>query len=137
MLIDHSSNKKEGKLRSVLSLHSGSGLVSIPAVLYKDNGLTKIDQRMWDYDFVRDLANPERVYDLIEGEKTDDKYFLLDLVKKWDVNYDVNGFEQFLNDHKGLLIYLLQNGGEALELLDTHTARWVNASLWKRTINLF
>lgn len=137
LLIDHSSNKKEGKLRSVLSLHSGSGLVSIPAVLYKDNGLTKIDRRMWDYDFICDLANPERVYDLIEGEKTDDKYLLRDLVKTWEVNYDVNGFEQFLNDHKGLLIYLLQNGGEALELLDTHTARWVNASLWKRTINLF
>lgn len=133
LLIDHSSNKKEGKLRSVLSLHSGSGLVSIPAGLYKDNGLTKIDRRMWDYDFIRDLANPERVYDLIEGEP-DDRYPLLDLVKKWEVNHDVNGFEQFLSDHKGLLIYLLQNGGEALELLDTHTARWVNASLWKRTI---
>ncbi|MBU7028416.1 MAG: hypothetical protein HXS48_15900, partial [Theionarchaea archaeon] len=34
LLIDHSSNKKEGKLRSVFSLHSKSGLVSVPAVLY-------------------------------------------------------------------------------------------------------
>lgn len=34
-----------------------------------------------------------------------------------------------------VLLYLLQNGGEALELLDTSTALWVNASLWKKVVS--
>jgi len=133
LLIDHSSNKKEGKLRSILSLHSKSGLVSIPALMYTDEeGVTRFDERMWDYDCVCRWADPEKVYQLIDNP--DEGYPLLDLAKKWEVNTDLHGFEQFLDDHKGLLVYLLQNGGEALELLDTKTARWVNCNLWKKTI---
>jgi hypothetical protein len=132
LLIDHSSNKKEGKLRSVLSLHSKSGLVSIPGLLYTDKGITRFCKKMWDYQTVCRLADPETVYNQLEG-KAPLLYPLLELAKKWDVNYDLTGFETFFDDNKGLLIYLLQNGGEALELLDTATARWVNAHLWKRT----
>jgi len=132
LLIDHSSNKKEGKLRSVFSLHSKSGLVSVPAVLYTDKKFTRFDKRMWDYDSVCRLANPEKVYNQLEGISPRE-YPLLELARKWDMNYNLTGFEKFLNDHKGLLVYLLQNGGEALELLNTHTARWVNANLYKIT----
>jgi hypothetical protein len=134
LLIDHSSNKREGKLRSVFSLHSKSGLASIPAVVYTDeNGCTRFDRRMWDYDFVCDAADPETVRKELKGESKE--YPLLELAKRWEVNHHTGGFEKFLKDHRGLLIYLLQNGGEALELLDTPTARWVNANLWERTIN--
>jgi hypothetical protein len=132
LLIDHSSNKKEGKLRSILSLHSGSNLVSIPALLYKDV-TTKIDKKMWDYDYLCQLALPGNVYDVLEKHPIDE-YPLKELANKWEINEDVKGFEQFLKDHRGLLIYLLQHGGEALELLDTSTAIWVNTHLWKRTI---
>lgn len=134
LLIDHSSNKKEGKLRSVLSLHSKSGLVSIPAVVYTDRGFTRFSKKMWDYTAVCRLADPERVYNQLEG-RIPREYPLLELARQWEMNYGGAGFEKFFNDHKGLLIYLLQNGGEALELLDTNTARWVNVNLWKRTIN--
>ncbi len=135
LLIDHSSNKKEGKIRSVFSLHSKTGLVSIPALLYTDEkGLTKFDEKMWDYDLVRKLAGAERVYDEIESEDMSmSDYPLLELARKWEVNQNLKGFQQFMDDHRGLLIYLLQNGGEALELLDTQTALWVNANLWKKT----
>ncbi|MBU7016635.1 MAG: hypothetical protein HXS44_03950 [Theionarchaea archaeon] len=132
LLIDHSSNKREGKLRSILSLHSGSNLVSIPALLYEDV-TTKIDRRMWDYDYLCQLASPENVYNLIEGN-SHFEYPLKELANKRVTNEDIKAFEQFLKDHRGLLIYLLQHGGEALELLDTSTALWVNAHLWKRTI---
>jgi len=74
----------------------------------------------------------EKVYNQLEGISPRE-YPLLELARKWDMNYNLNGFEKFLNDHKGLLVYLLQNGGEALELLNTHTARWVNANLYKIT----
>lgn len=133
LLIDHSSNKREGKLRSVFSLHSKTGLVSIPALLHTEKGITRFDERMWDYDFVRSRAQAKYVYNQLEGVAPENGYPLLELAQKWEVNYDVTGFEQFLKDHKGLLIYLLQNGGEALELLDTPTALWVNAHLWERT----
>ncbi len=132
LLIDHSSNKKEGKLRSPFSLHSRTGLVSIPAVVYRDDGKTRIDERFWDYDFVCALANPRRMCNQIEG-LIQDEYPLMDSVRKWESN-DVRGFEEFFHDHRGLLIYLLQNGGEALELLDCRTALWVNANLWEKTV---
>lgn len=132
LLIDHSSNKREGKLRSILSLHSKSGLVSIPALMYKEKGYNRFDEKMWDYNSVCRLATPEEVHRQIDGKT--DEYPLVDLVKKWEMNKDLTGFEQFLADHKGLLIYLLQNGGEALELLDTKTARWVNANLWDKIV---
>jgi DNA primase len=134
LLIDHSSNKREGKLRSVFSLHSKTGLVSIPALLHTKKGITQFDERMWDYDFLCSRAQPEYVNNQLEGVAPENGYPLLDLAQKWEINYDVTGFEQFLDDHKGLLIYLLQNGGEALELLDTPTALWVNNNLWERTI---
>ena len=132
LLIDHSSNKREGKLRSILSMHSKSGLVSIPAVLHTEKGLTRFDKNMWDFDFVGSLADPEQVCSTLDDGA--ERYPLLDLAKKWEINSDFRGFEKFLDDHKGLLIYLLQNGGEALELLDTATARWVNGNLWERTV---
>ena len=134
LLIDHSSNKKEGKLRSILSLHSKSGLASVPALLREEKGITRIDKRMWDYNFVCDVADPENVLTQLEN-KSDYTYPLQELAQKWEVNTELTGFNQFLEDHKGLLVYLLQNGGEALELLDSPTAVWVNAHLWERTVN--
>lgn len=125
LLIDHSSNKKEGKLRSVFSLHSKTGLVSIPAVV-TNNG-TKLGELMWDLKYVRKKAHPDAV---VNGFKTGEYYKGCTL---HEVN-DNSGFEKFLQDHMGLLIYLLQNGGEALELLDTPTAVWVNTNLWEKTV---
>jgi hypothetical protein len=87
---------------------------------------------MWDYDFVCDAADPETVCNNLKEESN---YPFLELARTREINHRTDGFEQFLKDHRGLLIYLLQNGGEALELLDTPTARWVNANLWERTIN--
>jgi DNA primase len=132
LLIDHSSNKREGKLRSVFSLHSKTGLVSIPASLHKDEkGLTRFDRSMWSYSTVRQSADAERVYNHLEREQQDSHLFS-DPTELWKINSDVKGFGEFLEDHKGLLVYLLQNGGEALELLDAKTALWVNAVLWKK-----
>ncbi|MGD2249198.1 MAG: hypothetical protein PVF58_12400 [Candidatus Methanofastidiosia archaeon] len=125
LLIDHSSNKKEGKLRSVFSLHSKTGLVSIPAVV-TNNG-TKLGEFMWDVEYVRKKAHPDAV---INGFETGEYY---EGCTHCEVN-DSSGFEKFLHDHTGLLIYLLQNGGEALELLDTPTAVWVNTNLWEKTV---
>jgi len=81
---------------------------------------------------VGSLADPEQVCSTLDDGA--ERYPLLDLAQKWEINSDFRGFERFLDDHKGLLIYLLQNGGEALELLDTATARWVNGNLWERTV---
>ncbi|MGC1121659.1 MAG: hypothetical protein WBA22_11255 [Candidatus Methanofastidiosia archaeon] len=128
LLIDHSSNKKEGKLRSVFSLHSKTGLVSLPALLHPHDG-TRFDPRMWDYDFVRAWASAERVYNKVNAGGS----YLLESVQPGKVN-EGSGFEQFLKDNRGLLIYLLQNGGEALELLTTPAALWVNAHLWEKTV---
>lgn len=130
LLIDHSSNKREGKIRSVFSLHSKSGLMSVPALLCREEGVTKFDERMWDREFVCAYAHPESVLKQLDGP---DGYYMQELAEKWDFN-DATGFEKFLHDHKGLLLYLLQNGGEALELLDTSTASWVNANLWKKVV---
>jgi hypothetical protein len=127
LLIDHSSNKKEGKLRSVFSLHSKTGLVSLPALLDSHDG-TRFDPRMWDYDFVRAWARAERVYHKVHT----DTHFL-ESVQPMKVNEGPK-FEQFLKDNRGLLLYLLQNGGEALELLTTPAALWVNAHLWEKTV---
>jgi DNA primase len=127
LLIDHSSNKKEGKLRSVFSLHSKTGLVSLPALL-NSHDKTRFDPRMWDYDFVRVWARAERVYNKV---LTDTR--LVESVHPMNVNEE-SKFEQFLKDNRGLLIYLLQNGGEALELLTTPSALWVNAHLWEKTV---
>jgi hypothetical protein len=127
LLIDHSSNKKEGKLRSVFSLHSKTGLVSLPALL-NPHDRTQFDPRMWDYDFVRAWARAERVYN---KALTDTR--LVESVQPMSGNEE-SRFEQFLKDNRGLLIYLLQNGGEALELLTTPAALWVNAHLWEKTV---
>ncbi|MBU7024465.1 MAG: hypothetical protein HXS40_09905, partial [Theionarchaea archaeon] len=127
LLIDHSSNKKEGKLRSVFSLHSKTGLVSLPALL-NPHDRTRFDPRMWDYDFVRAWARAERVYNKALKDTR-----LVESVQPMNVN-EGSRFEQFLKDNRGLLIYLLQNGGEALELLTTPAALWVNAHLWEKTV---
>lgn len=131
LLIDHSSNKREGKMRSVFSLHSKSGLMSVPALLCREEGVTKFDERMRDYEFVCAYAHPDSVLKQLEGSEG---YIMRELAEKWDFN-DAAGFEKFLHDHKGLLLYLLQNGGEALELLDSPTALWVNANLWKKVVS--
>jgi hypothetical protein len=111
----------------VFSLHSKTGLVSLPALLDSHDG-TRFDPRMWDYDFVRAWARAERVYHKVHT----DTHFL-ESVQPMKVNEGPK-FEQFLKDNRGLLLYLLQNGGEALELLTTPAALWVNAHLWEKTV---
>ncbi|MBU7037280.1 MAG: hypothetical protein HXS52_05075 [Theionarchaea archaeon] len=124
LLIDHSSNKKEGKLRSVFSLHSRRGLVSLPALLDFRDRARRFDTRMWDYDFVCAWAKAERVYRKVSEGRLD----LSESGRRWNIN-GRSGFERFLKDNSGFLMYLLQNGGEALELLTTPAALWVNAHL--------
>ncbi|MBU6998276.1 MAG: hypothetical protein HXS42_11510 [Theionarchaea archaeon] len=125
LLIDHSSNKREGKLRSVFSLHSKTGLVSLPALLQTTEGTPRFDPRMWDHDFVHTWARAERVYDKISTGILHPR----DSIQPRKVN-EQSGFEQFLRDNAGLLIYLLQEGGEALELLTTPAAVRANTHLW-------
>ncbi len=135
LLIDHSSNKREGKLRAVFSLHSKTALASIPVRMAHDDRGVVFPKPLKDYDFVAALANPERVIRQLNGESTDRiRYPYKQLMNWWIVNEDLSGFERFIDDHRGLLVYLLQNRGEKMELLDTNTALWVNSTLWEKTI---
>lgn len=128
-LIDNSSDKKNGPLTAMLSLHRKSGLACIPALIERGpQGLMRFNPRMYDYNQVCELADPKKVLANIDFWKPRAEY--------WPVNHGTTWIDGLFRDNIGLLEYDLRWGAERMELMTPVKARVVNSEVWKKNPNL-